>query len=225
MGRQGFKLKREILRYIKVVSGIIICALGIVAILNADLGLSPWDVLNQGINKQIGITLGQANIAVGIIVILIGIYFKQPIGSGTIINVTLVGTFVDIFMYLDFLPWGDTVLKQILLFTFGIIIFSLGSYMYISGGCGCGPRDGLMVVFTKMTGLPVGTIRLCMEVFALTTGFFLGGKVGIGTAVFSLGAGYIIQFFFKIFKDDVKKIEHRSIIKEIKMLKEYISTK
>lgn len=225
MGRQGFKLKREILRYIKVVSGIIICALGIVAILNADLGLSPWDVLNQGINKQIGITLGQANIAVGIIVILIGIYFKQPIGSGTIINVTLVGTFVDIFMYLDFLPWGDTVLKQILLFTFGIIIFSLGSYMYISGGCGCGPRDGLMVVFTKMTGLPVGTIRLCMEVFALTTGFFLGGKVGIGTAIFSLGAGYIIQFFFKIFKDDVKKIEHRSIIKEVKMLKEYISAK
>lgn len=214
------KVKKEILRYIKVTVGVIICAFGIVSILNANLGLSPWDVLNQGLNKRIGITMGQANIAVGLIVVGIGLYFKQPIGSGTIINIALVGPFIDIFMYLDIIPWGDTLLKQILLFAEGITVFALGSYMYISGGIGCGPRDGLMVVFTKLTGLPMGTIRLCMEVFALTVGYFLGGKVGVGTAAFSLGAGYIIQFFFKIFKEDVKKIEHRSIIKELKMLKE-----
>ena len=216
-------MKDEVLKYIKVTIGVILCALGIVMILNADLGLSPWDVLNQGINIQSGITLGQANILVGIVVILIGIYFKQPIGSGTIINVALVGTFVDIFMFLDFLPWGDTVLKQIFLFGMGEIVFALGSYMYISGGCGCGPRDGLMVVFTKKTGLSMGMVRLCLEVSALTAGYFLGGKVGVGTALFSLGTGYVIQFFFKMFKQDVKKIEHRSLIKEFKMLREYIS--
>lgn len=216
-------MKDEILKYIKVTIGVILCALGIVMIFNADLGLSPWDVLNQGINIQSGITLGQANILVGIVVILIGIYFKQPIGSGTIINVALVGTFVDIFMFLDFLPWGDTVLKQIFLFGMGEIVFALGSYMYISGGCGCGPRDGLMVVFTKKTGLSMGMVRLCLEVSALTAGYFLGGKVGVGTALFSLGTGYVIQFFFKMFKQDVKKIEHRNLIKEFKMLREYIS--
>ncbi len=216
-------MKDEVLKYIKVTIGVILCALGIVMILNADMGLSPWDVLNQGINIQSGITLGQANILVGIVVILIGIYFKQPIGSGTIINVALVGTFVDIFMFLDFLPWGDTVLKQIFLFGMGEIVFALGSYMYISGGCGCGPRDGLMVVFTKKTGLSMGMVRLCLEVSALTAGYFLGGKVGVGTALFSLGTGYVIQFFFKMFKQDVKKIEHRSLIKEFKMLREYIS--
>ncbi len=216
-------MKDEVLKYIKVTIGVILCALGIVMILNADMGLSPWDVLNQGINIQSGITLGQANILVGIVVILIGIYFKQPIGSGTIINVALVGTFVDIFMSLDFLPWGDTVLKQIFLFGMGEIVFALGSYMYISGGCGCGPRDGLMVVFTKKTGLSMGMVRLCLEVSALTAGYFLGGKVGVGTALFSLGTGYVIQFFFKMFKQDVKKIEHRSLIKEFKMLREYIS--
>ena len=74
-------MKDEVLKYIKVTIGVILCALGIVMILNADMGLSPWDVLNQGINIQSGITLGQANILVGIVVILIGIYFKQPIGS------------------------------------------------------------------------------------------------------------------------------------------------
>ena len=216
-------MEKEIKKYIKLISGLILCSFGIVSILNADLGLSPWDVLNQGINKQIGITLGQANIAVGLVVIFIGLYFKQPLGSGTILNVTFVGLFVDLFIYLDIIPWGDTYLKQALLFIEGIIIFSLGSYMYISTGCGCGPRDGLMVVFTKMTGLSLGRVRLCLELFALTAGYFLGGKVGIGTAAFSLTAGYIIQFFFKIFKEDVKKIEHRSIVTEIKMLKKYFS--
>lgn len=216
-------MKKEVLKYVKLISGLIFCAFGIVSILNSNLGLSPWDVLNQGLNKQIGITLGQANIIVGLIVILIGLYFKQPLGSGTILNVTLVGLFIDLFIYLNIIPWGDTYIKQAMLFIGGIIIFSLGSYMYISAGCGCGPRDGLMVVFTKMTGLPLGRIRLSLEVMALTIGYFLGGKVGIGTAAFSLTAGYIIQFFFKLFKDDVKKIEHRSIISEIKMLKNYIA--
>lgn len=219
------KMKKEILKYIKLMTGLIICAFGIVSILNSDLGLSPWDVLNQGLNKQIGITMGQANIGVGIIVILIGLYFKQPLGSGTILNVTFVGIFIDLFMFANIIPWGDTPIKQFLLFTEGIIVFALGSYMYISAGCGCGPRDGLMVVFTKKTGLSMGTIRLCLEVFALTVGYFLGGKVGIGTAVFSLGAGYLIQFFFKIFKEDVKKIEHRSIINEIKTFRAYVIKK
>ena len=78
-------MEKEIKKYIKLMSGLILCSFGIVSILNADLGLSPWDVLNQGINKQIGITLGQANIAVGLVVIFIGLYFKQPLGSGTIL--------------------------------------------------------------------------------------------------------------------------------------------
>ena len=216
-------MEKEIKKYIKLVTGLILCSFGIVAILNADLGLSAWDVLNQGVSKQLGITLGQANIAIGFIVIFIGLYFKQPLGSGTILNVALIGLFVDLFIYLDILPWGDTYFKQAILFVCGIIIFSLGSYMYISTGCGCGPRDGLMVVFTKMTGFPLGRVRLCLEVFALTLGYFLGGKVGIGTAIFSLTVGYIIQFFFKLFKEDVKKIEHRSIITETKLLKGYFS--
>lgn len=216
-------MEKEIKKYIKLVTGLILCSFGIVAILNADLGLSAWDVLNQGVSKQLGITLGQANIAIGFIVIFIGLYFKQPLGSGTILNVALIGLFVDLFIYLDILPWGDTYFKQAILFICGIIIFSFGSYMYISTGCGCGPRDGLMVVFTKMTGFPLGRVRLCLEVFALTLGYFLGGKVGIGTAIFSFIVGYIIQFFFKLFKEDVKKIEHRSIITEIKLLKGYFS--
>lgn len=215
-------MKREILKYIKLIVGLMLCSVGIVAILNSNLGLSPWDVLNQGLNFKLGITLGQANIIIGIIVIGIGLYFKQPLGSGTILNVTLVGIFIDFLIYLDIIPKGHTYFTQGLIFAIGMIIFSLGCYMYISTGLGCGPRDGLMVVFTKKTGLPLGTVRFIMEFLAMSAGFLLGGKVFIGTAVFSLTAGYMVQFYFKLFKVDVKKIEHRSIFTEIKMLRNAI---
>lgn len=215
-------MKKEVLKYIKLISGLFFCAVGIVTILNAELGLSPWDVLNQGLNKQLGITLGQANIGIGIIVILIGLYFKQPLGSGTILNVILVGIFIDLLIELNIIPWANGVPNQIMLFIMGEIVFSLGSYMYISTGCGCGPRDGLMVVLTKRTGFSVGNIRLGLEASAMTLGYFLGGKVGVGTVIFSLITGYIIQFFFKVFKQDIKKIEHRSVIKEFGMLKKFI---
>lgn len=215
-------MKNEIKKYTKLIVGLFLCAVGIVTILNSNLGLSPWDVLNQGLNIKFGITLGQANIIVGVIVILIGLLFKQPLGSGTILNVTLVGVFIDYIMYLDFIPKGNTYLVQGLIFIVGMIIFSLGCYMYISVGLGCGPRDGLMVVFTKKTGLSLGTVRFIMEFLAMSAGFLLGGRVFIGTALFSITAGYMLQFYFKLFKEDVKAIEHRSVFKEIKMLKNYL---
>lgn len=215
-------MKKEFLKYIKLISGLFFCAVGIVTILNADLGLSPWDVLNQGLNKQMGITLGQANIGIGLIVILIGLYFKQPLGSGTVLNVMLVGIFIDFLIGLNIIPWANGIQNQIILFIVGLIIFALGSYMYISTGCGCGPRDGLMVVLTKRTGFSVGKIRLCLETSAMIVGYFLGGRVGIGTVIFSLITGYIIQFFFKVFKQDIKQIEHRSVIKEFGMLKKFL---
>lgn len=215
-------MKKEFLKYIKLISGLFFCAVGIVTILNADLGLSPWDVLNQGLNKQMEITLGQANIGIGLIVVLIGLYFKQPLGSGTVLNVMLVGIFIDFLIGLNIIPWANGIQNQIILFIVGLIIFALGSYMYISTGCGCGPRDGLMVVLTKRTGFSVGKIRLCLETSAMIVGYFLGGRVGIGTVIFSLITGYIIQFFFKVFKQDIKQIEHRSVIKEFGMLKKFL---
>lgn len=222
---RGVVMLKEIKKYIKLIVGFFICSIGIVMILNSNLGLSPWDVLNQGLNVKFGMTLGEANIIVGIVVILIGLFFKQPLGSGTILNVILVGIFIDYIIRIDFIPKGNTYLIQGLIFTSGMIIFSFGCYMYISAGLGCGPRDGLMVVFTKRTGLPLGTVRFIMEFFAMSAGFILGGKVFIGTALFSLIAGYMIQLYFKFFKEDVKSIEHRSIFKEIKMLKNYLLTK
>ena len=212
-------MKRELLKYLKLMVGLLLCALGVVTILNSNLGLSPWDVLNQGLNKTIGITLGEANLLVGAFVVLFSIFLKQPIGSGTVINFLLVGVFIDMYIYLDIIPKGDLLLKKIVILTVGILIFSYGCYVYISTGLGCGPRDGLMVVLTKKSKYPLWKIKTCIEIVVLSLGYILGGTIGIGTVISSLCVGPLIQYFFKINSQDIKKLEHRSIISEFKILK------
>ena len=212
-------MKHELLRYLKLMIGLLLCALGVVTILNSNLGLSPWDVLNQGLNKTMGITLGEANLLVGAFVVLFSIFLKQPIGSGTIINFLLVGIFIDMYIYLDIIPKGDLLLKKVLILIVGILIFSYGCYVYISTGLGCGPRDGLMVILTKKSKYSLWKIKTCIEIVVLSFGYILGGTIGIGTIVSSLCVGPLIQYFFKINNQDIKKLEHRSVISEFKILK------
>lgn len=212
-------MKQEILKYLKLMLGLLLCALGVVTILNSNLGLSPWDVLNQGLNRTIGITLGEANLLVGAFVVLFSIFLKQPIGSGTVINFLLVGVFIDMYIYLDIIPKGDVLLKKILILIIGILIFSYGCYVYISTGLGCGPRDGLMVILTKKSSYPLWKIKTCIEIVVLGLGYILGGTIGVGTVVSSLCVGPLIQYFFKLNSQDIKKLEHRSLISEFKFLK------
>ncbi|MGL5703134.1 MAG: YczE/YyaS/YitT family protein [Cetobacterium sp.] len=212
-------MKREVFKYSKLMLGLLLCSLGVVTILNSNLGLSPWDVLNQGLNRTIGITLGEANLLVGAVVVFVSIFLKQPIGSGTIINFLLVGVFIDMYMFLDIVPKGDLLFKKIAILIIGILIFSYGCYVYISTGLGCGPRDGLMVVLTKKSKYPLWKIKTCIEVVVLSIGYFLGGTVGVGTIISSICVGPLIQYFFKMNNQDIKLLEHRSVIREFQFLK------
>lgn len=218
-------MKKEIFRYTKLMVGIALAALGVVTIISSNFGLSPWDVLNQGLNKVLGISHGRANILVGTFALVISVYYKQPIGIGTVLNYIFIGVFVDLYMYLDFLPRGDVFLSKVLIHFSGMVIFSLGIVIYMSSGLGCGPRDGLMVVFTKRSKFSVGTIKTFTEIVALSMGWTLGGFVGVGTVISTLCIGYIIQFFFKVAKIDIKQVYHRSLSEEATLFKNYILSK
>lgn len=210
-------MKKELGKYTKLVLGLILCSFGIVMMLNSKLGVSPWDALNQGLNRHIGITIGEANLLVGFFVVLLSIFLKQPIGSGTIINFLSVGVFIDIYIFFDIVPKGKSLMENIVVYLIGLMIFSYGCYLYISVGLGCGPRDGLMVILTKKLKYPLWKVKTSIELFVLLFGYILGGDIGIGTVIASLSTGPLIQYFFKISKKDIKKIEHRSFAEEIKL--------
>lgn len=189
----------------RLLLGFICCAFGTVMAIQSNLGLSPWDVFHQGLSNITGLTIGQASIIVGLIVVTTTLLLKLEIGLGTIANMIIIGFFIDLIIYIDIIPLSSTLFSGVLMLIGSLVMMAIGSYFYISCKMGCGPRDGLMVVLVRVTGKSVGVIRFFIELSVLIVGWLLGGKVGIGTLITVMTVGSCVQLVFKIFKFDVKK--------------------
>lgn len=203
----------------RLLLGFIIYGLAIVVMIHANIGLSPWDVLHQGISLKIGLTMGQISIGVGVIIIIIDAFMGEGIGFATLGNVFLIGTFLDIFEGLNIVPYANNLFMGILMMLIGIILAAIATVLYLKPALGSGPRDGLMLAINKRSSKSVGTIRTIIELTALTVGWLLGGSVGIGTIISGFGLGYAIQIAFKISQIDSKSLTHQSVIESIKYLK------
>lgn len=196
----------------RVFLGLFLYAIGIVITIQAQLGTSPWTTFHQGLSYQLPLTLGQAVIVTGVTIVLLNYVFKQRIGLGTLLNMSLIGVFVDLVFKYKLIPQTDNFYVGVIMLVVGMFIIAIASWLYIGAGLGAGPRDGLMVVLTKKTNKPVGFIRGLIEMAALLLGMLMGGKVGIGTAILVFGIGPIIQFTFSVVKFDVKTVQHKFLL-------------
>lgn len=211
-------MKTILLKVIRLFVGLFLYALGIVITINANIGLAPWDVFHQGLGFKFNITMGQASIIVGFLLILFNFIFSQGIGWGTISNMFFIGFFLDIIMRNHWIPVFNNIILQFIMMSIGLFIIGIASVFYLGVGLGSGPRDGLMVGLTQLTGKSVPFIRNSIEIIVLIMGFFLGGSVGIGTVYMSLSVGFFINLAFKLFNFNVKNVEHRYISQDIKLL-------
>ena len=190
----------RVARACSLLVGLFLFALGIVAILESRLGLSPWDVLNQGLAKHTPLSFGMANVAVGLTVLLVAWSLGGSPGIGTIANAVLVGTFIQALTSLDAVTAlgheGLTVRLPLLLV--GIWLIGPATAFYIGADLGAGPRDTLMLVGTRRTGVRIGIVRGTLELCALVAGIALGGTFGVGTVLFALAIGPVIESSFAL---------------------------
>ena len=173
---------------------------GIVAMLQSGLGLSPWDVLNQGIDRQTALSFGVANILVGLAVMLVAWTLGSRIGFGTLANAVGIGLVIEALLTVDALGElpGWPLPARLALLLGGIGLVGVGSALYIGARLGAGPRDSLMLVGAARTGRRVGAVRAALEVSALAAGWALGGTVGVGTVAFALLIGPAIELSFNL---------------------------
>lgn len=186
----------------RLLLGLYLVGLGLAMMIHAGLGVSPWDVLSQGLQVQTGWTFGTCAVVISAIVLLFWIPIRQQPGIGTLVNAVLLGPFADLNKAL--MPEIDGWLLKLIFMIFAILIMALGSGLYISANLGAGPRDGLMVGLTRVSGWPFWIIRTIGESLVLITGWLLGGTVGIGTALFAISIGTLMQFTMKMFGFDPK---------------------
>jgi len=198
----ALNLKPRIITLLYLVIGLILFGLGETMLIAANVGVSPWTVLAQGISIKTGYSIGIATFIVSIGVLILWIPLKQKPGIGTILNTIIISIVLDV--SLPYLPTPESFFLQALQVFIGVIIVGLGSGFYLIANLGPGSRDGLMTGLQKKTNLPIALIRTTIEVSAVVFGFYLGGVVGIGTLVFAFGIGpavsaglFFVSRFFK----------------------------
>ncbi|EEG77400.1 YczE/YyaS/YitT family protein [Dethiobacter alkaliphilus] len=194
------KKVKTLLRYTWILFGLFLMANGVVFLLRAHLGVSPWDVLHVGIAARTGLTVGRVIQLIGLMVVLLSWLLRVRPQVSTLLNMFFIGLFVDLVNSLSYIPQPATLWLKLISYVFGIAIFSLGTALYISGNRGAGPRDSLMLGLTRMTKLRVGTVRTALEVLVAIIGYFLGGPLGLGTVLFALLVGVFLEFSFKLIK-------------------------
>ncbi|MGA4720013.1 YczE/YyaS/YitT family protein [Fictibacillus nanhaiensis] len=175
--------------------GLLIFSYGIaMAIQVKYLGISPWDVLNLALYERLGLTIGTWNIVVGFLLITCTMIINRKyINIGTFLNAVLVGIFVDSFLFLQLLPNSMNTYIDILILFFGILLMGIGGGMYSAAGIGAGPRDGLMLSLSDLTGFSISRVRIFMECLVLLVGLSIGGPVFIFTFLYTFIQSPIYQ--------------------------------
>lgn len=163
----------------------------------ADIGLDPWTVLAQGISRQTGIGIGWVANIVGFLVLLLWIPLRQRPGLGTIANILLVGTSMQLTLAVTPLVHGFAL--QVVVFLAGMVLVAVASGLYIGAGFGSGPRDGLMTGLHARFAIPVWAARFGVEATVLLLGWLLGGTVGLGTVLFAVGIGPLVHRALPLF--------------------------
>jgi len=163
----------------------------------AGLGLDPWDVFHQGLAGRVGLSIGLLVNIVGAVVLLLWIPLRQKPGIGTIANVLVIGTAMDLTMLV--VPAFEGLAVRAGALIAAIVINGVAGAMYIGAGLGPGPRDGLMTGLARRTGWSLRLVRTGIELTVLASGWLLGGTVGVGTVLYAFAIGPLVQAFLPLF--------------------------
>ena len=195
--------------------GIFILVLGAAALIKANLGVASWDVLHIGLAKRTTLSIGTWVQIIGIFMVLFtaALERKQP-QIGSAVNILLIGFFLNWILNWHILPVDNTLWQCILQLVIGVCLMGLGSGMYVATGLGAGPRDGLTLVLSKMSGRSVRLVRTMLEITALLCGWIVGGPISMGTFVAVFLVGPIMQASLYFWRRQIEGLEN-SMVEDI----------
>ena len=193
-------VKIEMARYLFLVAGLFTMSLGLVLMIQTNLGVAPWDVFHLGVYQRLGfLTRGQVIQGTGFFLVAVSWFLGVRPHVGTVLNMFFVGFFVDFIFFLDVIHIQGGLVLRLAALLAGACLMGFGSATYMTARRGSGPRDSLMVALSRRTRLSMGLVRTYMEVGVTLTGILLGGPFGVGTFIFALTIGFFLQAGFKFY--------------------------
>ena len=183
-------------RLVQLLAGLALYGFSMSLQIRATLGLDPWDVLHDALSRRTGLTFGTITAITGAAVLLLWFPLRQRPGIGTVCNVLVIAVTVDAGLALLTTP--DNLVGRILFLVGGVVLNGVASAAYIGARLGPGPRDGLMTGLSGRTGWSIRIVRTAIEVTVLATGWLLGGTVGVGTVLYAVAIGPLVQAFLPL---------------------------
>jgi len=178
-------------RLLQLHAGLLLYGFSMALQIRATLGLGPWDVFHEGVAKLTGLSFGTVVIVTSVFVLLLWIPLRQMPGIGTLSNVIVVGLAADAGLAL--IPEGGSLSVRTTMLTAAVFLNAVAGAAYLGARLGPGARDGLMTGLVRRTGGSVAKIRTGIELSVMAIGFALGGTVGLGTILYAVSIGPLLQ--------------------------------
>ncbi|HET8986879.1 MAG TPA: hypothetical protein VFN43_00075 [Humibacillus sp.] len=194
---------RLVHRLTQLLVGLTLFGVSMALLLRAGLGLEPWGVLQYGLIQHIPMSYGAMSILVSFVVLLLWIPLRQWPGLGTVLNAVVIGLAID--ATLAVVPAIEGLAWRVVVMLVAIVSNGIAGAMYIGSQLGPGPRDGLMTGLSRRTGRSIRLVRTSLEVTVVVLGFLLGGIVGVGTLLYALLIGPVVQFFLPMLTVGVER--------------------
>ena len=168
---------------------ITVIGFGVAAMVAADLGVAPNDVLNTGIGETFGIGVGTAAWITGVIAMALAWALGRRPRLATVLGSVIVGFSIN--GGLALLPEPAALAPRIALLVAGLVVIWAGITGVVATDVGAGPLELVMLAFMDR-GLGIRWVRWGIELTLLLLGLALGGAAGVGTVIFAFGTGPVL---------------------------------
>ncbi|MGX8698864.1 MAG: YczE/YyaS/YitT family protein [bacterium] len=204
--------KRILSEWLQIAAGLGVFSFGVHLTIFANIGLAPWDCLGMGIAAHTRLNYGLSMTLMALAILGIDLLLRERIGFGTLLDALLTGNFVQLWNDLNPFPLNEKVLPGVLLMLAGFVFMALGMLIYMKAAQCCGPRDSLLVGLGKrLPRVPIGVVEILLWSAVVLAGCLLGGPVGIGTLLSTVGGGAVMQVVYSLLRFEPREIQHRSI--------------
>jgi uncharacterized membrane protein YczE len=194
---QQLRAGRTTRRLVQLLVGLTLYGVSMAMMIRSGLGLDPWDVFHYGVAEHLPLSFGTVVILVGVLVLLLWVPLRQWPGLGTVANVVVIGLVSDAALALLDAP--DAMAPRVVLLVTGVVLNGIAGALYIGSQFGPGPRDGLMTGLVRRTGGSIRVVRTSIELTVLAVGWLMGGVVGVGTVLYAVAIGPVVQAFLPLF--------------------------
>lgn len=199
------------MRLVHVNVGLSLFGLSLACMLRSRVGLGPWDVFHEGVAARTPLSVGMVIVVTGLaLLVFAAAAARVRPGLGSVLNMLTVGPWVDVFLASTLLPLPESWPGGAALFGAGLVLNGLATGLYLSAGLGAGPRDGFALGMARVLGTTVARARTLTELTVLAAGWLLGGTVGVGTLVFAVTIGPLMQAGMRACAPLVRAYERRA---------------